>query len=1091
MKKITLLLLLLSLVTISNAQNYWKKIESDHQRSKSEQYQRKNSPKKYHIFSLDIVSFSSHLNSRSKNNSNIIELPNVHGKTSKYQVTESSNFEDGLAKKFPSIKSYSAKGIDDPSATAKISIGSDGVHVMITSGIYSTQYIDPHTKNNKTYISYRREHLNKNEDNFECKVKEIEKQPLSFIKTSARNANDGKLRTYRLALACSGEYAQFHLSRQGVSTTATEQVKKTAVLSALNTSITRINSIYERDLSVKMIIVANNDEVIFLDKETDPITDGNPNLMIDEVQSVCDNKIGNANYDIGHIFSIGGDGLAGLGVVCISGEKAKGVTGRPAPIGDPYDVDFVAHEMGHQFGANHTQNNSCQRATATAVEPGSGSTIMGYAGICFPNVQDNSDDHFHSVNIAEMWSTIQRTASCATTTNTGNNPPTANAGVDVSIPKSTPFVLKGIATDADGTSSLTYNWEQINNEIAIMPPVGTNTAEPLFRSLPSKTSPDRYFPKLENVINKTTSPWEVLPSVAREMDFSLTVRDNNPGGGASARDDIKITVTDANPFTVTAPSSSVTWDSGSSQTITWNKSTTDQAPINCANVRIKLSLDGGVTFPITLIESTPNDGSQSISIPNNPTNKARILVEAIGNVFYNVNSTNFTIVSTIPTFVFSSTTSTNSICNNTNDTVNYTLNLDFINGFNETVSFSTKNLPSGASVSFSPATINKSGDITMTIGGLNGTSPKKYNITAVGTSTSLVQNTSVNLTVFDSTFSKINTNQPNNDSVGIDITPTLTWEEDSNASIYNLVMATDASFTNIIIDTNTSTNLYSLKQPLTGSTKYYWKVKPKNDCGDGIFSDVSVFTTLAPSYCSSTFTDESGGTEHITNVTFNTINNNSGNDTIDGYEDFTDISTTVKKGETYPISVTFDTGGYQDHCYVFIDWNQDYKFDNVTERYDLGSKVEDVDTATFNIKVPDNATAGTTRMRVLIEYDSPTNNYGEGACDSDHKTEWGETEDYNIKIDETASTDEVSFNNFNLFPNPSNGRFKLTFETKTQDQVSVKLFDIRGRLVESKTYSTPSLIFSEELLFNSFNSGMYLLQIKNGGSQTTKKLIIK
>ncbi|CAM1357143.1 reprolysin-like metallopeptidase [Tenacibaculum halocynthiae] len=1094
MKKITLLLLLLSLATISNAQNYWKKMESGNQRSKSELYQRGDTPKKYHIFSLDLNSFTFHLNSKSKKSSNIIDLPNAFGKTSKYLVTESSNFEDGLAKKFPSIKSYSAKGIDDPSATAKISIGTDGVHVMIMSGNFSTLYIDPLTKDNKNYISYKKEDFVSSRDDFQCKVDELKNKHTSDTnKTASRNANDGKLRTFKIAIASTGEYSQFHLTNQSVPSTATDATKKAAILSAMNTTIARVNLVYERDLSVKMIIVSDNEKLIFLDANTDNLSNSNANSLITESQNICDNVIGNSNYDIGHTFSTGAGGLAGLGVVCITGQKGRGVTGRTNPIGDPYDIDYVAHEIGHQFGANHTFNNSCNgnRNGATAVEPGSGSSIMGYAGICAPNVQFKSDDHFHSVSIAEMWSTIKVAATCATITNTGNNAPTADAGVNVSIPKSTPFVLKGKATDADGTLSLTYNWEQIDTEIAVMPPVGTNTAGPLFRSSPSKTSPNRYFPKLENVVGNTTSSWEVLPSVAREMNFSLTVRDNNSGGGASARDDIKITVADANPFIVTAPSTAVTWNSGSSQTITWDKSTTDQAPINCANVRIKLSLDGGVTFPITLIENTPNDGSQSISIPNNPTTKARILIEAVGNVFYNVNSTNFTIVSTIPTFVFSSVTSTNSICNNTNNTVNYTLNLDFINGFNETVSFSTQNLPSGASATFSPTTINKSGNVTMIIGGLNGTSAQKYNVKAIGTSTSLTQNTSVNLTIFDSTFSKISTTKPSNNSTNIELAPTLTWKEDSNASMYNVQIATDSNFTNIVLDKNASTNLYTLVSPLTSNTKYYWKVKPKNDCGEGTFSDVSNFTTSNPSYCSSTFTDEAGGTEHITNVTFNTINNNSANDTSDGYEDFTSIATTIKKGETYPISVTFDTGGFQDHCYVFIDWNQDYKFDNTTERYDLGTKPEDVATATFNIKVPDNAVKGNTRMRVIIEYDDPTNNYGEGACDADHKTEWGETEDYKITIDATASTDEVSFNNFNLFPNPSNGRFKLTFETKTQDKVSVKLFDIRGRLVESKNFSNSSLIFSEELLFNTVNSGMYLLQIQNGGLQTTKKLIIK
>ena len=293
-----------------------------------------------------------------------------------------------------------------------------------------------------------------------------------------------------MALACSGEYAQFHLTNQSIPASATDEQKKAAVLSAMNTTMTRVNGVFEIDIAVKMVLVGDNDRIVFLDADTDNITDGNPISMINEVQTICDAQIGNANYDIGHIFSIGGDGLAGGGVVCITGQKARGVTGRSQPIGDAYDIDYVAHEIGHQFGANHTQNKDCNRNNATAVEPGSASTIMGYAGICPPNIQSKSDAYFHAVSIAEMLGTIQSSATCATVTNTGNTAPIANAGANFNIPKSTPFVLTGIATDVDGIESLTYNWEQIDNEVAIiMPPEASSSGGPMFRSLPSKSSP--------------------------------------------------------------------------------------------------------------------------------------------------------------------------------------------------------------------------------------------------------------------------------------------------------------------------------------------------------------------------------------------------------------------------------------------------------------------------------------------------------------------------------------------------------------------------------------------------------------------------
>ncbi|MBT4679882.1 MAG: T9SS type A sorting domain-containing protein, partial [Flavobacterium sp.] len=332
------------------------------------------------------------------------------------------------------------------------------------------------------------------------------------------------------------------------------------------------------------------------------------------------------------------------GVVCVSGNKARGVTGIGTPMGDPYDIDYVSHEMGHQFGANHTQNNPCNRNNSTAVEPGSASTIMGYAGICLPDVQNNSDDHFHSVSITEMWNKIQTSASCAVTISTGNSAPVIVESEDYSIPKSTPFILRGNASDVNSNNVLSYNWEQTDTEVASMPPASTSTSGPAFRSNSSISSPNRYMPALPTVIaGSTSSTWEVVPSVAREMNFSLVVRDNATGGGNSARDDMKVTTVDITPFTVDGPSTNEEWLVGSNQTLNWVVGATDQAPVNTQNVTILLSTDGGVTFPITLAANTPNDGSEAFVVPNNTTSSARIMIAAVDNIFYNVNSTNFTI----------------------------------------------------------------------------------------------------------------------------------------------------------------------------------------------------------------------------------------------------------------------------------------------------------------------------------------------------------------------------------------------------------------------------------------------------------------
>lgn len=1019
MKKKTALILFFATLFIGvdgfQAQKIWSKQEkSNFLIEKKNLYEKENFPSEFVIVSLDNKSFESKLKSKSTKR-NFIELPNSDGSFSRYTIKETSNFDEVLQAKYPNIKSYSAQGIDDPTAVAKISVGTDGFHAVIFSGKKETVYIDPYTKDNKDYIVYNRSSLSRVDQDFKCQLETSAKKQFS-ASSFAKAADDGKLRTFRLALVCSGEYAQFHLgiSQQNITESTTDEVKKGIVLSAMNTSITRMNGIFEKDLSVKLVLVGNNDDIIFLNSASDGLTDGDPNKMIDEGQAICDSKIGNSNYDIGHIFSVGGDGLAGLGVVCISGQKARGVTGRAQPVGDPYDIDFVVHELGHQFGASHTQNNDCNRADATAVEPGSGSTIMGYAGVCGPNVKEgnpngNSDDYFHAVSIEQMWSTIQSSGNCANLTDTNNTAPTANAGLDYSIPKSTPFKLVGTATDADGLSSLTYNWEQLDNEVGSMPPSSTNAVGPMFRSLPSKNVPVRYMPDLSTVVaGSTSSTWEVVPSVAREMNFSFFVRDNNAGGGSSARDDMKINVVDATPFLVTVPNTAVTWDTGSTQTITWDKGTTDVAPISCINVNIKLSIDGGLTFPITLKSNTPNDGSEDIIIPDRATSNARIMVEAVDNVFYNINSTNFTINSTTPTFILNNSDGLQSACNSGDQSVTYNLNFDFVNGFSETVTLSGSGEPSGTTVIFSPTTINKDGNVIMTISNLDGKTAQDYEISIQGVSATVTQTIKLDFKLNSSDFNTLTLTSPSDGATNVSLVEELKWNADSNALSYDVEIATDTNFSNIVSSGNVTTNSYS-STDLSSLTEYFWRVKPKNDCAEGTFSAIFSFNTLQGSYCTSTFTDEDGGTEYISNVTFNGINNDSDNDKVDGYQDFTNFNTNVLRDQEKQISVTFDTGGFQDHCYVFVDWNQDFIFDINTERYDLGSKLEDVATATLSIKVPTTARLGKTRMRVVLEYDDPSSGYGEGACDTDHLTEWGETEDYSITVVESLKLDPNNY----------------------------------------------------------------------------------
>ena len=1077
------------------AQDVWKKAQKENYQDQKQIYQKKNFPLKFELIYLDIDELKNQLKPLSSGAKQFIKLPNSKGVLLAYEIKETSNFNAVLAAKFSMIKSYDAQGIDDPTAVAKISIGTDGFHAVIFSGNDGSYYIDPYSKDHKEYIVYRRADLGKNKNTFECEVEQTSEK-MASEQNFLQNANDGMLRTFRLAVVCSGEYAQFHLTKQGVSSEATDEIKKAAVLSAINTSMTRINGVYEKDLGVRMELVANNEEIIFLDAANDNISDGSAGTMINEVQSICDTVIGDENYDIGHIFSIGGSGLAGLGVVCLTGQKARGVTGISSPTGDPYDIDYVSHEMGHQFGANHTQNNSCYRNDATAVEPGSASTIMGYAGICAPNVQNNSDDHFHSINITEMWNTIQSSATCATLSDANNEAPTANAGADFNIPKSTPFVLKGSATDANGMASLTYNWEQIDNEISTQSPESTNIGGPMFRSLPSKTTPDRYMPNLSTVVGgSVSSTWEVVPSVARDLNFSFLVRDNNAGGGNSARDDVKITVIQADAFTVSAPNTAVSWDVGTSQTITWNKGTTDIAPINCQNINIKLSVDGGISFPIMIKANTANDGIEDVIIPNNVSTSARIMIEAVDNIFYNVNTTNFTINSTEPTFILTETSGSQTVCTSENQTAIYNLNFDFINDYSESVTFSASGQPTGSNVTFSATSVNGDETVTMTVSNLEGVTAQFYPIDIEASSSTITKNIGLELSVLSSTFSEQTLSSPENNATNLILTETLVWSLDVNASSYDLQVATDALFTNIIVEENTIAALYTLNASdnLLESTSYYWRVKAKNICGESNYSTVYSFTTQDCSNCISMGSSASADNTSTTLVKFNTIDNASGKTL--GYNDLTDIKTEVKPGETHILTVHVNTDGLRKtQTKVWIDWNQNCIFNDAGEEYDLGSASEESDDATslssLSIIVPNDAEFGEAVMRVSTRDTDP---FGvvtyPTSCGSGFR---GEVEDYTILIvDATASIEDFSFNGFNIYPNPTKGTFTLNLEVVNTNKVSVQLFDVRGRLIGEKNYFNTNFNFSESIFFEKASTGLYLVKITNGNKQTTRKLLIK
>ncbi|WCO01027.1 fibronectin type III domain-containing protein [Psychroserpens ponticola] len=775
----------------------------------------------------------------------IIELPNENGILERYYMYEASNFHPELAAKFPSIKSYIAKGIKN-NAIARISYApSQGIQVAIANLNRETILIKPLDLKKNIYSVFSRSELNNRLTDFECAtIDEYSNRTSNFDSGEQRNADDGNLRLYRAAISTTGEFSQFFQD----GTEVDDQERKAKVLAAINTSLTRINGIFERDFSVTMQLIANNEDVIFLNPATDPYSIDNGIL-----QNTLDSTIGDANYDVGHLFGYENNiyGNAGcIACVCTPGQKGSGYTVHSAPDSDHFNI-IASHEFGHQFGGWHVQSNfNCRSSNELQeVEPGSGSTIMGYAGICPANVQNESDDYFNYVDIRDIAEWTINGSSCAQIISTANEAPTANAGNDFIIPISTAFILEGQGTDVDN-NMLSFCWEENDpeNPFSDQPPSPTRVQGPMFRSKLPDLNPNRYMPQIDDVIIGNITPtWEVVPSIGRTMDFVLTVRDNAIGGGQTASDEMTVTVdATSGPFTVTSQSVSETWDVGNNITINWEVAGTNIAPINATEVDILLSIDGGYTYPFTLIENTLNDGTQTILIPNVPTtSQGRIMVRASNNIFYALNSSDINIQTS--EFLMNFSDSAISICQPNDAVYNFTYNT--ILGFTETTTFSAEGLPNGASITFNPTSASEDNiDVEVVISNSQNIDLGNHNIIIKGNSASIEKSSIISLSVYNNTINSPNLTYPLDGETGIDLNDNLTWQEDVNASSYEIQVATDVNFNTIIADLEVFSNSHAVSE-LDYNTTYFWRVRSRNECGLSNYSNPYSFVTfcIAPS----------------------------------------------------------------------------------------------------------------------------------------------------------------------------------------------------------------------------------------------------
>lgn len=566
-----------------------------------------------------------------------IELPQINGGMKRYQVMENSTLHPELAAKYPEIKTYDAYGIDNPGELVKFDITPKGFHAMIITPGEHPVFIDPLKKDNTPYyILYSQKDFSTTK-RMRCGVISQNK-PIQSL-TSFQPFNPCELKKYRLAMAATAQYTAF----QGGTVPQ--------ALAAEATTMNRVNGVYETEMAITMEIIANNQLIIYTNPNNQPYTSGDPDAMIGQNQTNIDHVIGTDNYDIGHVVDAAGSGLATLGSVCDPSAKARGVTGTDSPQGDPFDIGYVAHEMGHQFGANHVQNNNCQRNLPTAVEPGSGSTIMSYAGICEPNVQNDSDAYFNGINLQEMGTFVASEEHlCPVKTPIPSAPVILSTNGPAMIPANTPFALTATATPSDGGTTLTYGWEQMNHEATTQPPTDTATGGPNFRSFTPQTTATRFFPNLTALANNGPFTWEVIPSVTRKMTFRVSVRRNTPNGSCNAYTDTTLTTTtQAGPFLITYPTSvGIHLEGATFKTITWDVANTDSPPINAAHVDILLSTDGGLTYPYVLMTRIANNGTGSICVPNLNTSTARIMVKSEKGTFFNVSKNNFSITAAPP-----------------------------------------------------------------------------------------------------------------------------------------------------------------------------------------------------------------------------------------------------------------------------------------------------------------------------------------------------------------------------------------------------------------------------------------------------------
>ena len=1081
MKKSILLTLLIFLSIKSNAQNSWSRINQT-TLTPSKNVDRLSFPKEYQLYNLSFNEMNSILNQapnrlNSQKSSAIISIPNLDGVLERFEIFEYSNFAPELQAQFSQIRSYVGKGLDDKLATIRLSSDPSGIQSMIFRVGKNDEFMEPYSADGSVYVIYKSQRK-KGELPFTCSTVDtnLAKDLIKDFPSTARSSNP-ELLNFRLALSCNGEYATYFGGTVS------------AALAAMNATMTRVNGVFEKDLAIHMTIIANNNLVVYTNAATDPYTTmANWNTQL---QNTLTSVIGEANYDVGHMFgATGGGGNAGcIGCVCVDGTKGRGIT-SPAdgiPMGDNFDIDYVVHELGHQFGGNHSFSQSVE-GTGVNVEPGSGSTIMGYAGITAQDVQPHSDAYFVYANVLQIQNNMVG-KTCPTRTPLTHGVPVVNAGLDYTIPKSTPFILTGSATDSNG-DTLSYCWEQndsaTNQTGANSAAIITKTGGPNWRSYSPVAVPTRYFPRIQSVIanSATTAGSEInveaLSSVARDLNFVLTVRDNFAGAGLTGSDAMKVTVNAvAGPFLVTSPNTNLNWPVGTTQDVTWNVAGTTGNNINAANVDIFLSTDGGFTYPITLATNVPNDGLESVVIPNNIGTTNRIMVKGNNHIFFDISNTNFTISQPLTDFTIAGINGLNfSGCTgaNADKSIQYTT----YQGYNTNTVFTATGQPAGSVVTFAPSSTSTTGVIVMTVSNTIAATPGSYSIIVTATSGTLVKTLTFTFQLYNSTFPASNLTSPADMAISQSNNLNLTWVANTNAASYDVEVSTVSNFTTIFSSGNVATNSYSLTG-LANQTDYYWRIKPKNPSCEGPFSSAYKFTTGNVTCTTIASTNvpiaiSATGTPTVTStLTIPAANNVTLND----------VNVIVNISHTYTSDLTVSLIS-PNNTTVNLVVAQCGSNDNINATFD--------DAGTTLVCATNPAISGTIIPAQPLSALNGQNSQGIWTLRvvDGFNQDGGSINSWSLNFCGVQNLSAVSnsIQNFSLYPNPNNGNFNIQFNSTSSKDISLEVFDMRGRSVYTNSYKNNGL-FNENIQLNSIQSGVYLVTINDGENKITKKIVLQ